>query len=127
MDDRFYVTVFASDRRSLLALQGYEFDLFAATAVAARARVRMRAERAAALAGTARKQALDVAEEPPTTDEERLSVLADQPSIDGLLTLDQIGRLVYDGYRVLVERHSEAVVRPNVIEFEQWVRELGEE
>jgi hypothetical protein len=127
MDDRFYVTVFASDRRALLALQGYEFALFAATAVAARARIRMRAERAAGLAGAARKQALDVEEEPPTSDEERLAALADQPSIDGLLTLDQVGRLVQDGYRVLVERHSEAVVRPNVIEFEQWIREMGDE
>jgi hypothetical protein len=46
--------------------------------------------------------------------------------IDGLLKLDDIGRLVEDGYQVLVKYDSNAKARAltEKVEFEDWLKEM---
>lgn len=53
----------------------------------------------------------------------------DQAAIEGLLTLEQVGQLVKDGYRVVVEDEMEkrTIDRHEVVEFEQWLRDAEEE
>jgi hypothetical protein len=50
-------------------------------------------------------------------------------AIDGLLTLEEIGRLVEEGYRVVVneEASKKARARTEVAEFRQWIRGIEEE
>ncbi|MFB2980193.1 hypothetical protein [Microseira sp. BLCC-F43] len=64
---KFFVTVFAANRRALINLGDYHLDLFQATAKASE---------------------------------------NDEFTIEGLLTLAEIERLVEGGYRVLVEEES---------------------
>ena len=89
MPQRFFVTVESSNRRALLELSKYGFDLFQATAKAI---------------------------------EEK------QFMIEGLLTLEEIGRLVEDGYRVLVEEEASkrARARKEVVEFQDWLKGMEE-
>ena len=49
-------------------------------------------------------------------------------AIDGLLNLEEIGRLVEEGYRVLVNEESSkrARARTEVAEFQQWIRGMEE-
>ena len=49
-------------------------------------------------------------------------------TIEGLLTLEQIGMLVEHGYRVLVEEESSkrARARSGGIEFEEWIKGMEE-
>ena len=51
-----------------------------------------------------------------------------QLSIEGLLTLEEVGRLVEDGYQVLVEEESSkrARARAETTEFRDWLKEMGE-
>jgi len=46
--------------------------------------------------------------------------------IDGLLELEQIGRLVEDGYQVVVTHESSAKARAltEKVEFEQWLKDM---
>ncbi len=86
MDRSYFVRVYAANRRALLDLQAYGFDLFRATA--------------------------------RTTPEAG-------PSIEGLLTMEQVERLVLDGYRVLVEEEASrrARARQEVADFDDWLKE----
>ena len=49
-------------------------------------------------------------------------------AIDGLLNLEEIGRLVEEGYRVVVNEESskKARARTEVAEFQQWLRGMEE-
>ena len=49
-------------------------------------------------------------------------------AIDGLLNLEEIGRLVEEGYRVVVNEESSkrARARTEVTEFQQWIRGMEE-
>ena len=48
-------------------------------------------------------------------------------AIDGLLTLDDVGRLVHAGYRVLVEEHSSKRARATAgtVGFREWLQGMG--
>jgi hypothetical protein len=50
----------------------------------------------------------------------------EQFSIEGLLALEQVGRLVEDGYQVLVEEESSkrARARTETAEFRDWLKEM---
>lgn len=87
---KFFVTVFAPNRRALLNLGDYHLDLFQATA--------------------------KVSENQEFT-------------IEGLLTLEEIERLVEGGYRVLVEEEASQRARATqeVTGFQEWMRAMGEE
>lgn len=89
MVNRFFVTIIALDRRTLLRLQEYDFDLFQSTS-----KINQRKEF----------------------------------TIEGLLPLEQVGRLVEDGYRVLVEAESSKRERAKSggIEFEEWIKGMEE-
>ena len=52
----------------------------------------------------------------------------DEFAIDGLLTLEQIGRLVQDGYRVLVNEEASKRARASteVMPFQDWLRATEE-
>lgn len=47
-------------------------------------------------------------------------------TIDGLLTLEEVGRLVEDGYRVVVSEESSkrARARLEMVEFDEWIKEM---
>ena len=49
-------------------------------------------------------------------------------TIEGLLTLEQVGRLVEDEYRVIVEEESSkrARAKSGGIEFEEWIKGMEE-
>ena len=49
-------------------------------------------------------------------------------AIEGLLNLEEIGRLVEEGYRVIVNEESskKARARTEVAEFQQWIRGMEE-
>ena len=96
-DRRFFVRIEAADEQALSALRGYGLDVFRASAV--RAAAAQRAARAARAA-------------PPPL------------SVDGLLTLEEVERLVLDGYRVTIESLASrrARGRIEVVEFEEWLK-----
>jgi len=112
---RFFVRVFAPDAASLGKLAGTGLDLFRATAVAAKARIRPKGKRG---------QAADAVE---AVDDSAES-LASTPYIDGLLSLEEIGRLVSDGYRVLVNADADRRARAltETVEFEAWLKGMEE-
>jgi len=115
---RFFVRVFASDRRTLAALQGYGLDLFRGTTVAARVAMRLRA----AAVETQAVARTEPGEGGAPADS--MGALQDMPWIDGLLTLEEIERLVVDGYRVLINEDADrrARARTETIEFEEWLK-----
>jgi hypothetical protein len=84
---RYFVKVIAPDRRSLVALQKFELDVFQSTARA---------------------------------------IEKDQHAIDGLLDLDEIGRVVDAGYSVLVEEHESKRSRAvtEISDFRSWIQEM---
>lgn len=49
-------------------------------------------------------------------------------TIEGLLTLEEIGRLVVDGYRVLVEEEASKRARAQreIVEFQDWIKGMEE-
>jgi hypothetical protein len=131
---RFFARVFAPDRRALLALQSYGLDLFRGTAVVAAATMRMREEARAAEAARAEEgaRAGGTAPGPATTEKgpqaDSMDALLDMPWIDGLLTIEEIERLVVDGYRVLVNEDADkrARARTETIEFQEWLKGMEE-
>jgi hypothetical protein len=52
-----------------------------------------------------------------------------QAQIEGLLTLEEIGRLVEAGYRVLVEEEMQkrARAREERVDFQQWLRAMEQD
>ena len=121
---RFFVRVFAPDRQALRALQAYDLDLFRGTSVATRAALRARAPDGQNVRINREGEAV-----PETAFERQAEVLLDAPSIEGLLTLDQIERLVVDGYRVLVDEDADrrARGRSETIEFAEGLRGMESE
>ena len=91
MEHAYFVTIFASDRPALLRLASYELDLIQQTAATA-------AVAAAAMRVSGLDNQVDV-----TPDDENAT------SIDGLLTIQQIVRLVDDGYQLLVREAPASV------------------
>lgn len=89
MVQRFFVTIITPNRRALVRLQEYDFDLFGPTS-----KINERKEF----------------------------------TIEGLLKLEEIGRLVEDGYRVLVEEESSKRERAKSggIDFEEWIKGMEE-
>ena len=114
MNPKYFVTVIAVDRASLQRLRDYELDLFQQTAQAA-------VQRRTRLAATARTTDLALVEETEVTAEER------QFSVDGLLSLEEIGRLVDDGYSVLVKENAAArqAAATETIGARDWYRQQG--
>jgi hypothetical protein len=51
-----------------------------------------------------------------------------EPTIEALLTLEQVGRLVEDGYRVVVEEKASkrARARTQRVDFAQWLKGMEE-
>lgn len=96
---RFFVKIEAPNKRALLELGKMGLDLFAHTTVAAAAGLRTRG------AG------------------EHVGMV-----MEGLLDMNQVEQLVRLGYRVTVEEDASRRARAaqNVIEFEQWLKEMGE-
>ena len=116
MVGKYFVTVIAPDRAALLRLASYELDLLQQTAaVTERRTVRLAAAAAGAEAG-----AKEYVEAGPAQ-------TAQDTSIEGLLTLEQIGRLVGDGYQVLVREGAAKRARAGqVMEFQDWLKAVTE-
>lgn len=115
MARKFFVTVVAPDRQMLLRLREYDFDLFQQTAkLTNRTEVTLRASRAAS--------DLDAYKETDQVNEARDFV------IDGLLSLDEVGRLVDVGYQVLVKENDKkrARAQTSVVEFSEWLKGMEE-
>jgi hypothetical protein len=93
---RFFVRIEAPDAKALSQLRGQDLDLFRGSAVRAAA-----AQRLARAAGAA------------------TAPLA----VEGLLTLEEVERLVIDGYRVTLEAEASqrARGRAKVVEFDEWL------
>lgn len=88
MNKRYFATINAHDRESLLRLHEYDLDL---------------------VHGSAR-----------TRDRE-------QPTIEALLTMEEVARLVEDGYRVLVEEEASKRARARqTVGLDRWLEEMGE-
>jgi hypothetical protein len=120
---RFFVRVFAPNRRALVGLRGYGLDLFRATAVAAQAAIR-----AQAVAGGEEGAFAGSPTAEDGTPADSLDSLTGAPWVDGLLTLEEIERLVVDGYRVLVNEDADkrARARTETIGFETWLKGMEE-
>ncbi len=51
----------------------------------------------------------------------------EQPVIEALLTMEEVARLVEDGYRVLVEEEASKRARARqIVGFDRWLEEMGE-
>lgn len=94
MVDRYFATIFAPSRKALLRLREYGLDIFEVTA----------------------REAKDGDAKAAETEEPGYSV-------EGLLTLEQVGRLAKDGYRVRVDDAADkrAHGRRQPIEFDEWL------
>jgi hypothetical protein len=114
---RFFVRVFSADPAGLVKLAGSGLDLFRATAVGARAGLQTVDQRSAAQPGS-------LAEGPADS----IESLASTAYIDGLLTLEEIERLVVGGFRVLVNADADqrARAQTETIEFEAWLKGMEE-
>ena len=114
MDPKYFVTVIAPDQAALLRLGSYEFDLLHRTAAVTERRVvRMSSVKDKARAGEF--------EAGPARSER-------ETSIDGLLTLAQVRRLVNDGYQVLVrEAASKRARARQTMEFRDWLKVITTE
>jgi hypothetical protein len=101
---RYFVKIEAPSRRALIDLGTMGLDLFAHSTVVSSAMLRTRAAEGG------------LTEEP-------VSLL-----VEGLVTLGQVEQLVQAGYRVTVEEEAAKRARTalNVIEFEQWLKAMGE-
>lgn len=110
---RFFVRVFSADPAGLVSLAGSGLDLFRATAVGAKARLRTVDLRSA-------PQPRSQGEGP----DDSIESLALYAYIDGLLTLEEIERLVVGGLRVLVNADADQRARAQTesIEFEAWLK-----
>lgn len=114
---RFFVRVFSADPAGLAKLAGSGLDLFRSTAVGAKADLRTADERAG------EQPAL-----PPAGSDDSIASLASHAYIDGLLTLEEIERLVVSGYRVLVNADADrrARAQTEIIDFEAWLKGMEE-
>jgi hypothetical protein len=115
MPRRFFVTVIAPDRPMLLRLREYDFDLFRQTAkLTVKKEVTLRASR--------EPSNLDAYKETDQVNEAREFV------IDGLLSLEEIGRLVDAGYQVLIKENDKkgARAQTEVVEFSEWLKGMEE-
>ncbi len=101
MEDKFFVTVMAASQEELSALRKYHLDLFRTTAN----KLEMNIFRAI--------QRADV----PETGQPQFK-------IEGLISLEDIGRLVEDGYQVLVTRPASRQPQMKALEFDEWLEEL---
>jgi len=103
MSRRYFAVVIAPSKQALAKLQAYDLDLFHSTA-------QVLTGLAAAL--------------PPSG----AAGSDDGYRIDGLITLEDIGRLVDDGYKVLINTSGDqpTPAQTETIDFEQWLRELEE-
>lgn len=99
MPQRFFVTVIAPSLRALKNLRQFELDLFLPTT------------KAGAPMLNARKAGGQA-----------------QHTIEGLLTLEEVGKLVEHGYQVLVEDEMSKRARAHreVIEFSDWIKGMEE-
>ena len=113
MDQRFFVTVIAPDRSALGRLAAYELDLLHQTSAVTRlqsARVSMAA------------RSVEAGAPPPKPAE-----VTEQISIDGLLTMEQVARLVRDGYEVVVrEPASKRARATQTMELQDWLKAISE-
>lgn len=114
MDSKFFVTIIAPDRAALLRLANYELDLLHQTAAV----TERRAVRLSAVKDKARPNEYVEAGSAHTERE---------TAIDGLLSLEQVGRLVADGYQVLVREGASKRSRASqVMEFQDWLKAVLE-
>jgi len=114
--NHFFVTVIASGQAQLRQLGNYGLDLFRQTsAVTEKTQVRLRSVTGGV--GVAAYEKTDQATE------------AQEFSIAGLLTLEEIGQLVEDGYSVLVQASAtkRSPVQTGGMEFQQWLQEMEAE
>jgi hypothetical protein len=112
MDQRFFVTVIAPDPAALRRLAAYELDLLHQTSAVTRLQsVRISASAQGAGAAASPKPA-EVTEE---------------LSIDGLLTVEQVTRLVSDGYQVIVrEPASKRARATQTMDLQDWLKAISE-
>jgi|SRR4051794_36271560 hypothetical protein len=115
MARKFFVTVIARDRLMLLRLREYDFDLFRQTA-------KLTNTTEVTLRATREPSNLAAFEETDQVNEAREFV------IDGLLSLEEIGRLVDVGYQVLVKENDKKGGRAQteVVEFSEWLKGMEE-
>ena len=114
MDRVYLATVITTDRRKLQALDGYGLDLFRRTAKAM-------AQRDVVLDAPPNVSDLAVLDETERVHESRHFI------VEGALTLDDIARLVDDGYTVVVRQNCAATRSPaeQKIGAEQWLEQMG--
>ncbi|MBA3766901.1 MAG: hypothetical protein H0W99_07915 [Acidobacteria bacterium] len=115
MTRKFFVTVIASDRSILQRLSKYDFDLFRQTA-------KLTDKREVTLRPIRGQAKTETYQETDNVREAREFV------IEGLLSLEEIGRLVDDGYSVLVRENDKKGGRAHteVIEFDEWLKGMEE-
>jgi hypothetical protein len=114
VDAKYVVTVFAPDQAALLRLGSYGFDLLHQSAAVSERRV----VRLSAVKDKAR---------PDQFVESRAEPAARETSIDGLLTLEQVRRLVADGYSVLVREDARKRARAHqLMDFQSWLKAVSE-
>ncbi len=101
MEGKFFVTIMAASQEELGALQQYHLDLFRTTANKLEMNV------LSAILGADAQEARQP-----------------QFGIEGLVTLEDIGRLVEDGYQVLVSRPAPRQAQVKAIEFDEWLKGL---
>lgn len=114
MESRYFVTIIAEDQAALRRLGNYELDLLHQTAAV----TERRAVRLMSVKDKARPNEFVEAGPAGSTREF---------AIDGLLDLAQIGRLVEDGYQVLVREGASKRSNANlVIDFQDWLKAVLE-
>src|SRR5260221_13584628 len=108
----FFVRVFAPDATALVKLATYGLDLFRGSAIRARAGL-------AALGAEA-----DALADQGWSDPDSAEGLASAPYVDGLLSIEDVARLVFDGYRVLIndDANQRARAQTETVEFEAWLK-----
>lgn len=114
MDRVYFATVIATDRQRLMALDGYGLDLFRQTA-------RALSQRQVVLDAPPSTTDLAVLDETDQVDQTR------HFTVEGALTLEDIGRLVDDGYEVLVRQNCAApqTRSADTISAEQFLQQMG--
>ncbi|HEY9660059.1 MAG TPA: hypothetical protein V6C65_16500 [Allocoleopsis sp.] len=114
--DHFFVTIIASNQEDIRQLGKYGLDLFQQTsAVTEKTQVHMRSIRDQVGIATYEKT-------------DRMTE-AQEFSIQGLLTLAEIGQLVEDGYSVLVRESAmkRSPVQTGGIDFQTWLKGMEAE
>jgi hypothetical protein len=108
MEKRYFSTVIAYGKGQLRRLREFDLDIFHAT-------VHASTTSAAEMFVTA-AFAAERPQQPPETYE-----------VEGLFSLEEIGQLVDEGYAVLVSASQDMRSRAgNVMEFEAWLKSMGE-